>query len=88
VIINFSATLHWNGHWGLMHACAAKAGVDAMTKNLACEWGPYGVRVVGLIPGPIAGTEGFDRLSNLDSLNNKAKANSSVEDAKKSGNKA
>ncbi len=36
-----------------------------MTKTLACEWGPHKVRVVGLVPGPIAGTEGFARLSDM-----------------------
>jgi len=75
VIINFSATLHWNGCWGLLHSSAAKAGVDAITKVLATEWGPYGIRVVGLIPGPIEGTEGLERLSNVGSVNSKEKAN-------------
>jgi 2,4-dienoyl-CoA reductase [(3E)-enoyl-CoA-producing], peroxisomal len=80
VIINVSATLHWNGNWGLLHASAAKAGVDAITKVLGTEWGPYGIRVVGMVPGPIAGTEGIERLSNIDSVNNKEKANKSVEE--------
>jgi peroxisomal 2,4-dienoyl-CoA reductase len=71
IIINISAELHWNGQYGQVHSAAAKAGVDAITKVTACEWGPYGVRVNGLVPGPIKGTEGFDRLGNINNMNNK-----------------
>lgn len=45
------------------HACAAKAGVDQLTRVLALEWGSRGIRVNAIAPGPIAGTEGLERLS-------------------------
>ncbi|MGV3625048.1 MAG: SDR family oxidoreductase [Archangium sp.] len=45
------------------HVCAAKAGVDMLVKTLAMEWGPAGVRVNSIWPGPIDGTEGMDRLA-------------------------
>ena len=45
------------------HVCAAKAGVDMLTRCLAIEWGPEGLRVNGVVPGPIAGTEGMARLA-------------------------
>ncbi|MBO2696466.1 SDR family oxidoreductase [Shewanella algae] len=46
-----------------LHVCAAKAGVDMLTRTLALEWGPEGIRINSLVPGPIAGTEGFNRLA-------------------------
>ncbi|MCL1148363.1 SDR family oxidoreductase [Shewanella marinintestina] len=46
-----------------VHVCAAKAGVDMLTKTLAIEWGSKGIRINSIVPGPIAGTEGFDRLA-------------------------
>ena len=46
------------------HVCAAaKAGVEMLTRSLACEWGPEGLRVNAIVPGPIAGTEGMARLA-------------------------
>ncbi|HEV7577454.1 MAG TPA: SDR family oxidoreductase [Caldimonas sp.] len=46
-----------------VHVCAAKAGVDMITKTLALEWGPEGVRINSVSPGPIDGTEGMARLA-------------------------
>lgn len=56
-IISISMTLHYRG-WPLMaHATAAKGGIDALTKTLAVEWAPHGIRVNAIAPGPIP-TEG------------------------------
>ncbi|NXL20248.1 DECR2 reductase, partial [Setophaga kirtlandii] len=62
VIVNITATLSYRGQALQVHAGAAKAAIDAMTRHLAVEWGPNNIRVNSLAPGPISGTEGFRRL--------------------------
>lgn len=62
VVLNISATLHYLGTASQLHVSAAKAGVDALTRTLAVEWGRHGIRVNGIAPGPIDGTEGVRRL--------------------------
>lgn len=61
-ILNISATLHYLGTPLQLHVSAAKAGVDALTRNLAVEWGRHGIRVNAIAPGPIEDTEGMTRL--------------------------
>jgi NAD(P)-dependent dehydrogenase (short-subunit alcohol dehydrogenase family) len=62
-VINISAPQSWNPMPLQVHACAAKAGVDQVMRVLAMEWGGDGIRVNSIAPGPIEGTEGFQRLS-------------------------
>lgn len=45
------------------HVCAAKAGVDLLTRTLAIEWGPAGIRANCITPGPTDDTEGMRRLA-------------------------
>jgi peroxisomal 2,4-dienoyl-CoA reductase len=69
-VVNISATLPYLGTIGQVHASAAKAGIDSMTRTLAVEWGPHRIRVNGIAPGPIADTEGVRRLTTGKSLEN------------------
>jgi NAD(P)-dependent dehydrogenase (short-subunit alcohol dehydrogenase family) len=62
-VINISAPQAEIAMAAQAHVCAAKAGVDMLTKTLCIEWGPKGIRVNSVIPGPIDGTEGMARLA-------------------------
>ncbi|GAA5127208.1 SDR family oxidoreductase [Alloalcanivorax gelatiniphagus] len=62
-IINISAPQASTATPMQAHVCAAKAGVDMLTRVLAMEWGPEGIRVNSIVPGPIDGTEGMARLT-------------------------
>lgn len=48
-----------------MHAGAAKAAIDAMTRHLAVEWGPQNIRINSIAPGPIEGTVGMSKLGEV-----------------------
>jgi len=45
------------------HVCAAKAGIEMLTRVLALEWGSTGVRVNAIAPGGVEDTEGMRRLA-------------------------
>jgi NAD(P)-dependent dehydrogenase (short-subunit alcohol dehydrogenase family) len=53
VIITVSSGGATRAHRGNVAYDAAKGGIEAMTRALALDLGPYGVRVCGLVPGSI-----------------------------------
>ena len=53
VIINFSSTAGWNGLPRKSHYSAAKASLRTLTKVIAQEVGPHGIRCNCLVPGQI-----------------------------------
>jgi NAD(P)-dependent dehydrogenase (short-subunit alcohol dehydrogenase family) len=69
-IINISAPQAVIPMTAQSHVCAAKAGVDMITRTLALEWGEEGVRINSIIPGPIDGTEGMRRLAPTEAIRN------------------
>lgn len=62
-LISISAPQSTEVSFGQAHVAAAKAGIDMLTRSLAMEWGPLGIRVNAIVPGPIDGTEGMARLT-------------------------
>jgi NAD(P)-dependent dehydrogenase (short-subunit alcohol dehydrogenase family) len=62
-LIFISAGLAWLSYSHQVHSSAAKAGIDSMMKNLALEWGHYGIRANSIAPGYIGNTEGTSRLA-------------------------
>jgi 2,4-dienoyl-CoA reductase [(3E)-enoyl-CoA-producing], peroxisomal len=71
-IINITATLQLPATWYQVHASAAKAAVDSITRTLALEWGTYGIRVIGVAPGPIDDTVGTAKLTGSMSADQRA----------------
>ncbi len=73
-VLNISAPQAFQAAPLQSHVCAAKAGVDMLTRCLAIEWGGAGVRVNSITPGPIDDTEGMRRLAPGDEQRRKALA--------------
>ncbi|OJJ85410.1 SDR family oxidoreductase [Aspergillus glaucus CBS 516.65] len=68
-IIFISATIHYRTMPFQAHVSVAKAGIDALSHSVAVEFGPLGITSNIIAPGPIAATEGMDRLLPSDAKN-------------------
>jgi 2,4-dienoyl-CoA reductase len=62
VFLNISTTYSENSSALVIPSASAKAGVDNIMKGLTVEWSKYGMRFVGIAPGPIANSGGADKL--------------------------
>ena len=65
VIISNLVTWVWTGSPYVVPSAMAKAAVHAMTMSLAVEWGPKGIRVNAIAPGPFPTEGAWDRLNPL-----------------------
>jgi NAD(P)-dependent dehydrogenase (short-subunit alcohol dehydrogenase family) len=62
VVLNIATTYAWTGSAFVLPSACAKAGVVALTRSLAVEWGRHGIRLNGIAPGPIPTEGAFSRL--------------------------
>jgi NAD(P)-dependent dehydrogenase (short-subunit alcohol dehydrogenase family) len=61
-MLNMVATIAWTGSGYVVPSAVAKAGVLALTRSLAAEWGHYGIRQVAIAPGPFPTEGAWTRL--------------------------
>jgi citronellol/citronellal dehydrogenase len=71
-IVNIVAAF-WRGMPGIAHTAAARAGVTYLSKSVAVEWAPLGIRVNCIAPGVLE-TSGFAHYP-LEGLKTYADAN-------------
>jgi len=59
-IVSIVTTWVWTGSAFVVPSAMSKAGIAAMTQSLAVEWGPKGIRLNAIAPGPFP-TEGMTK---------------------------
>nr|WP_221218043.1 MULTISPECIES: SDR family oxidoreductase [unclassified Mycolicibacterium] len=62
-VLSNLTTWVWSGSAFVVPSAMAKAAVHAMTMSLAVEWGPYGIRLNALAPGPIPTEYAWEMLN-------------------------
>jgi NAD(P)-dependent dehydrogenase (short-subunit alcohol dehydrogenase family) len=65
-VLSNLTTWVWSGSAFVVPSAMAKAAVHAMTMSLAVEWGPYGIRLNALAPGPIPTDYAWEMLNPTD----------------------
>lgn len=65
-VLNIVTTYAWTGSGYVVPSACAKAGVLALTRSLASEWGKYGIRMNAIAPGPFPTEGAWSRLFPAD----------------------
>src|SRR3984957_19831364 len=73
VVFNVTTTYTTTGSAYVVPSAVAKAGVQALTRSLAVEWGNRGIRMNAIAPGPIPTEGAFSRLLPRPELEEAAK---------------
>ena len=73
VVLNVTTTYTTSGSAYVVPSAVAKAGVQALTRSLAVEWGDRGIRMNAIAPGPIPTEGAFSRLLPRPDLEDAAK---------------
>jgi NAD(P)-dependent dehydrogenase (short-subunit alcohol dehydrogenase family) len=73
VVLNITTTYTTTGSAYVVPSAVAKAGVQALTRSLAVEWGDRGIRMNAIAPGPIPTEGAFSRLLPRPELEDAAK---------------
>jgi len=61
-VLNIVTTYAWTGSGYVVPSACGKAGVLALTRSLAVEWGKYGIRLNAIAPGPFPTEGAWSRL--------------------------
>ena len=73
VVLNVTTTYSTTGSAYVVPSAVSKAGVQALTRSLAVEWGNRGIRMNAIAPGPVPTEGAFSRLLPRPELEQRAK---------------
>lgn len=71
-VLSIVVTWVWTGSAYVVPSAMSKAGIAAMTQSLAVEWGPRGIRLNAIAPGPFPTEGAWARLAPTPELSKRA----------------
>jgi NAD(P)-dependent dehydrogenase (short-subunit alcohol dehydrogenase family) len=77
-VVSNLVTWVWTGSAFVVPSAMAKTALDAMTKSLAVEWGPYGIRLNATAPGPFPTEGAWEKLNPIPDTQSSATSHETV----------